>query len=210
MSIVTCLSLTNSWKQNADSAFGRWICRRFSNPSWLGVACYVTADQRYSGLFLEQRMLLTYHIFMDLTCYWYHLEITWNHLWCAILNYVLSFLMLNKLFKRTEDCSVIFSITTGETASIQGSDVFWFFSLCIYLKRLSCSFMWQLMFVYFLKMCSCMKPRVRRLDAASLDWDKRKYCDQVLSSGNCNYNETMVFNFFFSLSIRYRRAQGHA
>ena len=182
MSIVTCLSLTDSWKQNADSDFGRWICRRFSNPSWLGVACYVTADQRYSGLFLEQRMLLTYHIFMDLTCYWYHLEITWNHLWCAILNFVLSFLMLNKLFKRTEDCSVIFSITTSETASI-------------------------------FAMYSCMKPRVRRLDAASLDWDKRKYCDQVLSSGNCNYNETSiqsvhkierarierVFHFIFSL-----------
>ena len=59
-----------------------------------------------------------------LTCYWYHLEITWNHLWCAILNSVLYFLMFNKLFKRTEDCSVIFSITTGETASIQGSDGF--------------------------------------------------------------------------------------
>jgi len=255
---------------------------------------------------------------MDLTCYWYHLEITWNHLWCAILNSVLSFLMLNKLFKRTEDCSVIFSITTGETASIQGSDgftcssrdLFWRFLdrghatsiwqichnqrdfgpkdkkfvanvknywLCPFkfvgmalavvaedrqiidvLEELFAEQVWFLKLVvsysialhwtrnlplkimvlhsirypytfwfpniympvvlehyivYFLKMCSCMKPRVRRLDAASLDWDKRKYCDQVLSSGNCNYNETSiqsvhkierarierVFHFIFSL-----------
>ena len=92
-------------------------------------------------------MLLTYHIFMDLTCYWYHLEITWNHLWCAILNSVLSFLMLNKLFKRTEDCSVIFSITTGETASIQGSDGFTCSSMDLFwrfLDRGHATSIWQI------------------------------------------------------------------